>query len=177
MTICFIGLPNPHQLLLLLFFPSSFLSSFAFSSTAISHYTSASCSSSAFASFSSPSVCSNSSGSHSAHPPLFCFFNVSCFFGLPVELFSSFWLKIVSWHKVLKGSYQYCCCEKVKRFINVDKRILLQTPLGGHGWRLFCFWRFHRLLLLGLVESILRKKKTPLSFLYSGLGRQDKKSS
>lgn len=87
MMICFISLPNPHQLLLLLFFPSSFLSSFAFSSTAISHYTSASCSSSAFASFSSPSVCSNSSVSHSAHPPLFCFFDVFCFCGLPVELF------------------------------------------------------------------------------------------
>lgn len=189
MMICFISLPNPHQLLLLLFFPSSFLSSFAFSSTAISHYTSASCSSSAFASFSSPSVCSNSSVSHSAHPPLFCFFDVFCFFGLPVELFfiiltqdsrltQSFKRLKIVFHSGRKhsGSYQRCCCEKVERF-NVDKQILLQTPLGGHGWRLFCFCRFHRLLLLGLVESILRKNKTQLSFLYSGLGRQDKKSS
>lgn len=40
------------------------------------------------------------------------------------------------------------------------KCFLLQAPLGGHGWRVFRFCRFHLLLLHGLIEGVLWRQAT-----------------
>lgn len=51
---------------------------------------------------------------------------------------------------------QFLAAAKKVKIFYFTKGILLQTPLGGHGWRgLLWFCRFHRLFLHRLVERIL----------------------